>query len=415
MKTLYLDCGMGAAGDMLTGALLELFPDMDSQIEALNRLGIPDVEYRKESIQKCGIKGTYVSVRVHGKEEGAFDGIEHSHEHMHGQAPAHGHFHDHEHQKEHVHTSLHAIRDILYGLKLPDKVKEDALAVYGLIAEAESKVHGVPVSQIHFHEVGMLDAVADITAVCYLLDQLAVEEIIVSPIHVGSGQVQCAHGILPVPAPATAWILKEAPVYGGSIQGELCTPTGAALLQYFATRFGAMPVMRLKAVGYGMGRKDYPAANCVRAMLGETEDTRSSVWELCCNIDDMTGEDIGFAMERLLEAGALEVFTIPAGMKKSRPGIVLHVLCSEQTKETLIPLIFQHTTTIGIRGSRMERYVLERESEVVESAYGPICKKTSKGYGVLRAKYEYEELARIAREQNISLEAVRKEIQRKGY
>ena len=193
-------------------------------------------------------------------------------------------------------------------------MKKDVLAVYGLIAEAESKAHGMPITDIHFHEVGTMDAVADVTAVCMLMEELHPEQVIVSPIHVGSGQVRCAHGILPVPAPATAHILQGCPTYGGQIRGELCTPTGAALLKYFATSFGSMPVMRTERIGYGMGKKDFEMANCVRVMLGESEEQTSDAFELECNVDDMTPEEIGFAMERLYEAGAAEVYTVAVGM-----------------------------------------------------------------------------------------------------
>ena len=194
------------------------------------------------------------------------------------------------------------IRAHIAALPVPQRVRNNILAVYGRLAAAESEAHGRPVDQIHFHEVGTMDALADITAVCLLLERLAPEQIIVSPVHVGSGHVRCAHGILPVPAPATAILLRGVPIYGGHIAGELCTPTGAALLTQFAARFGDMPPMRVERIGYGMGRKDFPAANCVRALLGETEDSAEDVLELACNLDDMTPEAIGFALERLLEA-----------------------------------------------------------------------------------------------------------------
>lgn len=288
-------------------------------------------------------------------------------------------------------------------LALPERVKRDVLAVYRQLAEAESHAHGVPVSDIHFHEVGTMDAIADITAVCLLMDRLAPGEVIASPVHTGSGQVRCAHGILPVPAPATAYLLRDVPIYGGTVQGELCTPTGAALLKHFVTRFGDMPVMRVSAIGYGCGKKDFEAANCVRALLGETENAAGSVLNLSCNLDDMTAEAVSFAMERLFDAGALEVYTLSAGMKKSRSGLLLRVICRPQDRKTIVQTIFRHTSTIGIRESVNRRYVLEREIQTVDTAYGPVRKKISQGFGVTRTKYEYEDLARIAREQNLSL------------
>lgn len=419
MKTLYLDCGMGAAGDMLTAALIELLPDADGFVEKMNGLGIPGVKIEKEKAVKCGITGTHISVRVHGAEEceGGYEhshtheeqhGDDHEHEHHHGD----GHSHEHGHSHHHHHSSMHEIEHIIMDLNLPQNVREDILAVYSLIAEAESHAHGVPVTDIHFHEVGTMDAIADVTAVCMLMNELSPDEVIVSPVHVGSGTVKCAHGTLPVPAPATAFILKDVPIYSGSIKGELCTPTGAALLKHFATSFANMPVMKTKVIGYGMGKKDFETANCVRAMLGESEDKTDIVLELSCNVDDMTAEEIGFAMERLFEEGAREVYTIPIGMKKSRPGTLIRVICLEADREKMLALLFKHTTTIGIRETVTKRYVLDRSLETIKTPYGEVRCKVSSGYGVSRAKYEYDDLQRIAKEQDMSLDEVREHLPR---
>ena len=401
MRTLYIDCGMGAAGDMLTAALLELLSESDRKafLEELSGLGIPGVSFHAEPMEKCGIRGTHMKVTVDGVEEESLDA--HLHEHHHG--------HDHGHV--HHHSGMHDIEHIVRGhMQVSDRVKDDIMAVYALIGEAESHAHGVPVSEIHFHEVGSLDAVADIAAVCLLMERLSPDQVIVSPIHVGRGHVHCAHGILPVPAPATAYILKDVPIYGGAIDGELCTPTGAALLKHFATGFGSMPVMKIEAIGYGMGMKDFPAANCVRAMLGETEDRSEKVTEFSCNVDDMTAEQIGFAMEKLFETGALEVYTIPIGMKKSRPGTLIRVICREEDREAMVRSIFRHTSTIGIRETSQRRYVLDREIRTVETELGEVRQKISRGYGVIRSKYEYDDLARIARENDMSVEEVRERI-----
>ena len=418
MKTLFLDCGMGAAGDMLAAALIELMPAPEKWIEKLNALAIPGVHIAKEPSVKCGITGTHMLVKVHGMEESEemFEHThDHHHDHEHGDHHHHEHDHHHSHEDSHAHhhhhSSLHDIEHIVASLGLPAKVEKDVLAVYGLIAEAESHAHGAPVTEIHFHEVGTMDAVADIVAVCLLMNELAPDEVVVSPVHVGCGQVKCAHGILPVPAPATAYILKDAPIYGGKINGELCTPTGAALLKHFATRFGDMPIMKPQAIGYGMGKKDFEAANCVRVILGETENRTDIVLELSCNVDDMTAEAIGFAMERLFEAGAHEVYTMPIGMKKSRPGTLIRVMCKEQDREIMLGLLFKHTTTIGVREAVTHRYVLERTMESVQTAYGEVRRKVSSGYGVHRAKYEYDDLARIAREQRMSLDEVKKHLE----
>ena len=393
---------MGAAGDMLAAALLELLPDPDAFVAVLNALAIPGVNFSREASVKCGITGTHLQVTVHGEEEDAHD-HHHAHSHDHHHDHAHAHHHDHAHIHHH-HASLHNIEHIVRGhLSLPATVADNVMAVYRLIADAESKAHGKPVSEIHFHEVGTMDAIADITAVCLLMHRLAPDEIIVSPVHVGSGQVHCAHGILPVPAPATATILQDVPIYGGSIQGELCTPTGAALLKHFASRFGEMPVMRTSAIGYGMGKKDFPAANCVRALLGERSAASDDVIELCCNIDDMTSEAIGYAFDKLFAAGALDVYTIPIGMKKSRPGHLLHVICREADKDALVRALFAHTTTIGIRENRFRRYTLDRRIETIETVDGPVRRKCSTGYGVSREKFEHDDLARIADAQGLSL------------
>lgn len=389
MKTLYIDCGMGAAGDMLTAALLELLPDREGFMQKLNGLGIPGITICAEPSSKCGITGTHIRVCVHGEEES---------EHM------HGHHHHH-------HGSMADIRSIVSSLRIPTMVKLDIMSVYEEIAQAESRVHGVPVNQIHFHEVGSMDAIADITAVCLLMHELDADQIIASAVHVGSGQIRCAHGILPVPAPATALILRDVPIYGGTIKGELCTPTGAALLKHFVTEYGDMPVMKVKSIGYGMGKKDFERANCVRVLLGETEEQPEGIWELNCNVDDMTGEQIGFALDLLMEHGALDVFTIPIGMKKSRPGILLTVLCREADKEKMISLIFKHTSTLGIREKFCNRYTLDRKVETVDTPYGIIRRKVSSGYGVQRSKYEYEDVASAAKAHNLSIVQVLSELE----
>lgn len=407
-KTLYLDCGMGAAGDMLTAALLELLPNREAFTAELNALSIPSVTFTTETVQKCGITGTHMTVKVNGEEESE-NMHAHAHEHMHTcEQIAHHHHHHH-------HSGMHEISHIIDDLPVSNQVKANVRAVYALIAEAESHVHNKPVTEIHFHEVGTMDAVADITAVCLLMERLAPEQVVVSPIHVGSGQVKCAHGILPVPAPATAYILRGVPIYGGSIQGELCTPTGAALLRHFATKFGDMPVMKTTAIGYGMGKKDFEAANCVRALLGETEDAGDFITMLECNLDDMSAEAVGFAQERLFAAGALDVYTMAAQMKKSRPGVVLYVMCRSEEKQKMVSLLFRHTTTLGVREQTYQRYTLSRTVDTVQTAYGKVRRKLSSGYGVSREKYEYEDVARIAREQGMSFAEIMTDIESRSH
>lgn len=400
MKVIYLDCSMGAAGDMLMAALYELLEDKQAFLDMMRSLGLPGIEISAEPAVKCGITGTHMKVLVHGSEE-----LDALHDHLHEHA--HEHSHDHEH---HHHTGVHEIEHLLSHLDLPQTVRDDALAVYRRIAEVESKVHGTTVDQIHFHEVGTLDALADVVGVCLLMHLLAPEKVYASSVHVGSGQVRCAHGVLPVPAPATALLLAGVPIYGGAIQGELCTPTGAALLTHFVTKFGELPAMRLLKSGYGMGTKDFPAANCVRAMLGEQDAPTEEILELSCNLDDCTGEVIGFAMERLLDAGALDVYWTSVGMKKNRPGILLTCMCRPLDREKMVKLLFKHTTTLGVRESAFRRYTLSRESKTIQTPDGDIRVKVSTGYGVAREKPEFEDLAKIARKTGKSFSELQKSI-----
>ena len=304
------------------------------------------------------------------------------------------------------------IWELIDGLKVSDRVKTDAKAVYALIADAESKAHGRPVSEIHVHEVGTMDAVADVVGVCLLMEALSPDRVLASPVSTGSGHVHCAHGILPVPAPATALILQGIPSQSGHIRGELCTPTGAALLKHFVSAFGERPVMTVDAIGYGMGRKDFEQANCVRAFLGETAGEREPITKLECNLDDITGEDLGFAMTQLFAAGASDVFTQPIGMKKNRPGILLSVICRPEDADRLAELIMKHTSTLGIRRQDMKRYFLNRKIGTVSTEYGEVRVKYAAGMGVEKAKPEFDDLAALAEKHQVSLSAVRKAAQK---
>ena len=407
MKTLYIECNMGAAGDMLLASLAELTGDVKACEEKLNSLGIPDVTYDFEKSVKCGIEGTHAHVAVYGVEEDEHMHEHHDHEHSHEhdhhhehthEHEAHDHHHDHEHEEHHHHHHTHMsdIENIINGLNISDKVKGDALAVYGLIAEAESKAHGKPVTDIHFHEVGTMDAVADIVGVCVLLEQIGADKIVVSPLATGFGQVRCAHGILPVPAPATASIIEGIPTYSGNIEGELLTPTGAALLKHFADSFGTRPVMAIEKTGYGMGRKDFAKANMLRTFIGEADNESDKVVEMKFNVDDMTGEEIGYATGVLMDNGALDVFTTSVYMKKNRPGILFTVLVKLEDKEKFAKIIFENTTTIGIRFNEMERFKLARREEKVMTRFGEVSFKVSEGFGVTKTKPEYDDVKGIA-------------------
>jgi uncharacterized protein (TIGR00299 family) protein len=381
MRTLFLDCGMGAAGDMLSAALLELTDDPEKTLAELNALGIPGVEYSAEKTEKCGVVGTRLHVTFMGDEEGR----------------------DEEHHHHHGRPS--DIEAVIAGLNMPETAKTDAREIYALIAGAEAEVHGKTLADIHFHELGTMDAVADVAAVSFLIDRLAPERIVCSPVRTGYGRVKCAHGILPVPAPAAAVLLKGVPVYAGDIEGEMCTPTGAAVLKHFAGEFRHMPEMTVDRIGCGMGGRDFAEANCVRALLGESGEY---VAELCCNVDDMTPESVGYAMETLKNAGALDVYWSAIGMKKCRPGVELSVLCRDEDRDRMVRLIFRHTTTIGIRETLCSRFVLKRRSGTANTPWGPVRVKTSEGYGVTRRKPEYDDMAEIADKNGLSLDDVRK-------
>ena len=399
MKTLYIDCSMGAAGDMISAALLELTPDPDAAVKKLNALGIPHVVYARERTARCGIAATRLVVKVDGVEE-------HAHAH-------HAHHHEDHHHAHHHHHSLDDILRLVDSLALPEKAKGDARQVYALLAEAESLAHGRPVGEVHFHEVGALDAVADIAAACWLLGEIAPDEVVASPVNFGGGTVRCAHGVLPVPAPATAFLLEGIPAHGdGEVLCELCTPTGAALLKHFASRFGPMPPVKAEKTGFGAGTREFEGrANLLRATIGEsaTSDNSDSVCELKCNIDDMTGEEIAFACERIFDAGALDVLTVPATMKKGRPGVVLLALSAPDRKDAVTAAIFRHTSTLGVRETTCRRSVLSRREETIELPDGTtIRRKVSEGFGVKREKIEHDDLAAYALSHGLSLSEARR-------
>mgnify|MGYP000702116338 CR=1 FL=1 len=426
MKTLFIECNMGAAGDMLMAALYELLEDRQAFLDAMNALGLPGVRVEAQAAATCGIAGTHMTVAVHGQEEtGGSVPAEAPHPHVHSHGEAHGHDHDYHHHHDHDHDHPHDhgeghhhhhhatpghIGELLDGLPLPEEVRRRARRVYDAIARAEAKAHGCPVGDVHFHEVGALDAVADVAGVCYALYLLAPERIVVSPIYVGSGTVRCAHGVIPVPAPATANLLSGVPICGGTIQGELCTPTGAALLTSFADAYGPMPVMVTKAVGVGIGTKQFQQANCVRAFLGETvEEANGEILELVCNVDDMTPEALSFAASRLLETGALDVYTLPGTMKKGRPGHVLTVLCVPEQEGELARRILAETTTNGLRVRRCGKYFLTPGAGMVQTRWGPVKLKLARGYGITHVKPEFEDAAELAREHDVPYQAVLQE------
>lgn len=389
MKILYIECSMGVAGDMLMGALYELLNDEDRKkfTDKMNSLGIEGLHVEAVPSVKCGINGTHMNVTIDGHEE--LESHHSEHHHHHG-------------------ASMHDIRHVIDAAGISETVKKNAVEVYECIAQAESRVHGKSADEIHFHEVGSKDAMADVIGCCMLIDIIGADRIVVSPVTTGFGNVRCAHGILPVPAPATALILNDVPLRAGSIEGELCTPTGAALVKHYADEFGNMPQMTVSRIGYGMGTKDFAAANCVRVFLG-THDTRTAktIVQLCCNIDDMTAEELGYAAELLMGEGALDVYTTAIGMKKSRPGTLLTVMCREEDRERIAGLIFRNTTTLGMRVYRCERMILERSEKTLHTEFGDVRCKEASGYGVVRSKLEYDDVRRLAKSSGRSIREIR--------
>lgn len=399
MKTLYFECKMGAAGDMLMAALYEICDQKDIFLQTMNEaFSGYGIQIFPEEAKKCGISGTHMCVTINGKEEVVSS-----------EAAAYHHTHT-EQDHEHAHHSYPSILAQIEHLELPAQVKADAAAIYQLIGNAEASVHNTTLEQIHFHEIGTLDALADVCGCALLMYLIAPEKILSSPLHAGSGFVRCAHGVLPVPAPATTELLKGLPFYSGSIKGELLTPTGAAILRHYVEAFQEMPVMTLEQTGYGMGQKDFETANCVRAFLGDvaTGDYDDKILSISCNLDDMTGEAISFASESLLNAGALDVYTIPIQMKKGRPGIILTCLCPLSEKETFTRLFFQHTTTRGVRYAVYERAKLTSTFEVHNTSFGKIRIKKSSGYHATHEKPEFEDLKAIALSHRCSLDDVLK-------
>lgn len=434
---------MGASGDMLMGALYEICEQKDLFLDTMNRVFADyDIQIMAEPLEKCGIHGTKMHVHIHDTEEGETsekpnashtltNALNQAHSHKHHSTESdhtqeavhehttehssHTHNDSHEHHHSHAHASYPAILEKIESFALPEQVKRDAAAIYQFIGEAEAKVHNKTLEQIHFHEVGSLDAIADVCGCALLFYLIDAENICCSPIHVGNGFVKCAHGVLPVPAPATAELLKGIPHYTGSIASELLTPTGAAILKYYVKKFSSMPVIATDAIGYGMGTKDFHIANCVRIFAGDSFDADSfpsddTILGISCNLDDMTGEAIGLATEILTAAGALDVYVTPVQMKKNRPGILLTCLCNTEDREKFTGLLFLHTTTRGVRYQTFQRAKLASTFESRQSIYGDVRVKKSSGYGVEKEKAEFEDLKTLVLKHGCSIEEIQKNL-----
>lgn len=374
---LYLDLFSGAAGDMLLGALIDLGLSLETLRAELQKMDLSGYELEAERQVRRGISGTRLFVW--------------------------------DRARAHPARHLSSIRRLLEGSHLSQMVRAKSMAVLERLARAEARVHGVPKEEVHFHEIGAVDTLVDVVGFVVGLEHLGVEQVYASPVPLGSGFIQTEHGLLPVPAPATAALLAEvgAPIRPHPAQTEILTPTAAALLAELATF--AQPPMRVRAVGYGFGEKEFPWPNAVRAWLGETEETlaQETVCLLECNLDDVAGEVLGYTMERLFAAGALDVWFTPVQMKKNRPGVVLSVLARPGGADTLVTVILRETPTLGVRRRLVERVVAGRQEASVETEWGTVRVKEKWLDGrKVAVSPEYEDCARIARERGIPLQDV---------
>ena len=467
-KILYLDCASGISGDMTVGALLDLGASREKLVQALDSLGVSGYHLHFGRTKKCGIDAYDFDVHLeeeehhhdhehghahehshdehdhenhhahsheemcehsHGDElhshehsheeelhfhEHSHDENDHDHhhdhEHAHDSTHSHAHEHTHDHMHPHVHRNIHDIFEIIARLDASDRVKNLACRMFEIVAEAESKAHGIPVSEVHFHEVGAIDSIVDVISAAFCLEDLGIHRVVVSPLSEGHGFARCQHGLMPVPVPATANIAaaQRLELTLRDVEGEMVTPTGAAIAAAFRTESALPKKYQIEKIGIGAGNKDFAHANILRAMLltdktvevetGKDGHDESSMWVMEANLDDCTGEALGYAMEVLLEAGARDVWYTPAYMKKNRPAYVLHVLTTAEKREELEQLIFSCTTTIGVRRYPVERTILPREVKEIQTRYGAAKVKICKRGGVDTCYPEYESVRTICRE-----------------
>lgn len=376
MKTLYFDCFAGVSGDMILGAMVAAGVDPDELQQRLSLLGLSGYEINFETVDRAGISATYACVRAEAGQK---------------------------------HRHLRDIVEIISNSKLSDGVKQRATEVFTRLAEAEAKIHNEPIDHVHFHEVGAIDAILDVVGAAICFEMLEIEQFVCSPLHVGSGTVDMAHGRFPVPPPAVAELLRDAPIYSTEIKGELVTPTGAAIVTSLCSEFGPLPLMKLAATGYGAGTRTYKAfPNVLRVLIGETQlVSDENLLMIETNIDDMAAQQFAHVMDRSFELGALDCYFTPVQMKKNRPAVLLSVLCRPQQREALMEMLFKETTTLGIRSYEVQRRALERSIECVETSYGPIDVKVAKLNGVVVNEMpEYEQCREAARKAGVPLKVV---------
>ena len=415
MKTLYFNCFSGISGDMTIGALLDSGLGFDYLKTELRKLRVEGYELRMSRVTRSNLSAIKFDVLIHGEPEPILD-HQHEHSHEHGAGHSHDLEHKHEHHHHdsgHFHRKASQILAMIGESKLTPKTKQIATDIFTKLAISEGKVHHIPPEDVEFHEVGAIDSIIDTVGAAIGFEALGIERFLCSSINVGSGFIHCQHGVFPVPAPATADLLRHATIYQKHVQTELVTPTGAAILAAVVNRFGDLSGFAAEKIGYGAGSKqfaDFP--NCLRVMIGEeravaAEQKSPGVVVIEANIDDMTPQNFAYATEKLLAAGALDVFTIPIQMKKARPGQLLQVLASSDAVDRLTQVIFRETSTIGIRRYAVERSVLDREFVEVATEFGNVNIKVSRMDGeVMNAAPEYEDCVRIAQEKNVPLKKV---------
>lgn len=399
MKVLYYDVFCGISGDMNLGALVDLGVDLQALKRELKKLNIDeefDLEVRRD--MKHGITGSKVDVILHNQK-------------------VHHHDHNHGHHHHHEHRNFALIRDMIQSSDLKDKVKDLAIQMFRLVAEAEGKVHGKPLEEVHFHEVGATDSIVDIVGAAICLDILDVDQVMASTIQVGGGFVKCAHGRMPVPAPATAEILADVPLNYNIVPFETTTPTGAAILKATVSKYSDQHTMKVLKTGYGMGTKDFDVPNVLRVYLGEIQDTDNDLihekqYLMSCNIDDMNGELIPYVEERLFEAGALDVYKSTIMMKKGRVATKLDVLFRDENRQALQKILFLETTTAGLRELPVDKYMMQRRVESIKTQYGDIKVKYLMLSGeVVKHKAEYEDCLKASKIHNVNINQVYKSVE----
>src|SRR3984893_4990307 len=415
MRLAYLDCFSGISGDMFLAALLDagVSPQLFEQTVAALNIG---AHLEISRVNRGGISATKADVIVNGEKDLPGEpraGSQAPHDHSHQRA----HHHEPHPKQHHQGRGLTEIREIIRAAGISESAKPTAIAIFETLGQAESKIHNLPIDQIHFHEVGAADALVDIACAAVGAEALAVDEIICSPLNVGGGTLACAHGNISVPAPATVELLKGALVYTSSLQAELVTPTGAAIVATLATRFSSFPEMRIEKTGYGAGTRDFPGhANVLRITIGEAlpqlaaKTVEETIAVLEAHLDDLNPQVFGYVMDRLLEAGALDVFATPVQMKKNRPGCLLTILAKPEDAATLTEIVFAETTTLGVRRREEKRQILARTWNTVSTRFGDVRIKIASLNGTVTSYApEYEDCRRIAAEHRVPLKLVMQE------